>query len=266
MHSPYDDRQDSIARADLLAWGTVRAGLALTFVGSLLAFISLFVLAAVMLSVRARLQGGAALPVLVLMCASLGWVAGLILVVSGACMTSAAPQNSGAKGWGIGTCIFALLTLVLFAVVVLVGINVIEQREKQEKENNLILLGEPRLGPAREPFSPQEARLIVYGFEGTWLLGVICYWLCLRAIASHFRREGLAVGVLVYLIVNVLFTVGVNVMFHSDKPPVANLDQLQTLAWVILVGFVVLAVWGIVLVGVVRAALTEGLLGRRDRV
>jgi hypothetical protein len=260
MHSTHDDRLESIAREDLLAWGTVRAGLALTFIGSLLAFISFFVLIAVMLSVQARLQGGGALPVLVVMYASLGWVAGIILCFSGACMSSAAPQNSGAKGWGIGTCIFSLLSLALFAVVVLVAINVIEQREKQEKEKNLIVLGDPRLTPPREPFSPQEARLIGYGFQGTWHLGVICYVLFLRAIASHFRRDGLAVGVVVYLIVYVLFMAGVNVLAHSDKPPVANLEQLQTLAWVIAGGIVILAVWGIVLVGVVRAALTEGLV------
>jgi hypothetical protein len=259
MQPTYDDRLDPVSRQDLLAWGTVRSGLALTFIGSLLAFISLFVLVAVMLTVQARLQGGAALPVLVLMYASLGMVAGLILGISGACMTSAAPQNSGAKGWGIGTCIFALLTLALFAVVVVVAINVIEERDKDKKG---ILFADPRLTPPREPFSPQEARLIGYGFEGTYLLGVICYWLCLRAIASHFRRDGLAVGVVVYLIVYVLFTVGVNVLLHTDKPPVENLEQMKNLVWIILGGFVLLTIWGIVLIGVVRGALTQGVMGR----
>lgn len=250
----YPDDRNSIQREDLLAWGTVRAALALAFVGGLLTFISIFVIVAVTVSTGGQLQGRQALTAFVQMGCGLGLITGFVLAVAGACMMCAAPPEAGVKGWGIGTCVFVAIGLVLVSVLVIAKVNA----------------EGPRLGPdffaggnpgraANAPFGQQEAIVLGYASQGAYLLGVGCFLLCLRAIAQHFGRPGLAIGVVAYLLVYFLYAIGLNVLTHVQLG-VPNANQAELMMWIILGGGVMLGVWGIVLVGVVRSALTTGML------
>jgi hypothetical protein len=102
-------------------------------------------------------------------------------------------------------------------------------------------------------------RFIGYGFQGAYLLAVTCFLLCLRAIAKQFGREGLAVGISFYLLVYIAFMAGANVM-GRNLSSANDIQDVLRISAMILGGFVLVEIWGLVLLAMTRGALTEGIL------
>ena len=90
-------RDDSpIRRHDVLAWGTVRSGLGLTFFGGLLLFLCSLPLVVVQLTQEPELRKISFLVLVVVVLSLLGLLAGLSLIFTGVCMTTSAPASRSA--------------------------------------------------------------------------------------------------------------------------------------------------------------------------
>jgi hypothetical protein len=255
-----------LSRPDLLAWGTVRSGLAVTFAGGLMVFLSAGVLFVVDIASKGNLHGASMLTILIAVLSGLGVCAGMVLALVGACMGSAAPQESAVRSWGYASCAFAVLTVAAFVVL---AVAILDQqqieflRAQQDTPADL-------LGNAREPappkvdhqpaLGPEEITMVGYVLQGVFVLGACCYFLSLHALARHFRRDGLAVGVVCYLLFFLLFVAGMNVLAHTRAQGADDVERTKVAAWLVLGGTGILGAWGLVLVGMVRGTLTEGLL------
>jgi hypothetical protein len=214
-------------------------------------------------------EGGASMLALLVFFGSLcGMFAGMVLAVVGGCMGSAAPRDSKVRGWGIATCVFAVPALALTVVLLLGAFDaVLTEMVRQDREARI---GNPLGDDAEAPkertaaFTPDELRTCAYVLEAVGVLGVGCYLLCLQSIARHFKREGLAVGVICYLMFFLLFVAGLNVLAITrpgePQEGAASLDRIKMASWVFLACVGILGAWGLVVVGMVRGVMTQGLL------
>src|SRR5207248_8152092 len=85
------------SRRGLLGWGTVRAGLGVSFFGTLLAILCPVLIFIVSLTLKPH-QPPTVLQLVALLIFPLGWVGGGMLFVTGVCMGAAAPRGSGIRG------------------------------------------------------------------------------------------------------------------------------------------------------------------------
>jgi hypothetical protein len=244
----------SLNRTDLLAWGTVRTGLGLTFFGTLLTALCVGVLVVVALTNQPDVRK---VPVLMLVIGTLsllGVLAGLVLALGGACLTSAAPSGSGARGWGMAATVFAVASLVLGVVLGLVLLDA-EARHNAEARN---VLADSLKPPPDPPFSPEEQQMMKFGFQGTLGMAFLCYLLSLRRVASALKRRGLALGVVCYLLFCLACLAGVNVLVYGPRVPA--LENPELLVRVLLGGVALLFVWGLTTVALVRGSITRGIV------
>jgi hypothetical protein len=236
----------------VLGWGTVRAGLAQTVVGSLLlAFSGL-----VMYVIRITALDGHGTNMLIVVIAALcgvGTLAGFVAAVSGAFMGCAAPSESGARGWAVACTVLLTLFITLLAVVF------IAYRESEYALQGDIALG-PRLHSTAPAWQPNELQVVRYLMFASLPLAQLCYLLFLRAVASFFQRDALALGVVCYLAFNLLFTTGLVLLFSGVLDLGSLPIQGEGLAYLFIAVVVTLGVWGVVLVGQVRGAVTRGIL------
>jgi hypothetical protein len=102
--------------------------------------------------------------------------------------------------------------------------------------------------------------VVLYLTLGSLPLAQLCYLLFLRSVASVFQCSGLALGVVAYLAFNLLFTAGLFLLFTGTLERGSLPVQGEGLAYLFIAIVVTLGVWGVVLVGQVRGAVTRGLL------
>jgi hypothetical protein len=199
------------------------------------------------------------LTVLFLVMSGYGLLGGSFLVIVGACMTGAAPRESRAKRWGIGTGVFSLLTMIVAVVWVIASLDALQRQGKGIAPVDQF--GQPiPLAPVMgTTFTPQEVQLIGFAFQGTYLLAVCCFLLCQRAIAKQFGRDGLAVGISFYLLVYVVFFAAMNVLGQT-APAAREIQDIQRALAITLGGYLALEIWGLIVLAMTRGALTKGLL------
>jgi hypothetical protein len=254
-------------RTDLPSWGTVRAGMALSFFGTLLTLLGpiLFV---VILRALSRETTPSVLVLLLLVCSVLALFVGVTLYAAGACMLSAAPPGTGVRGWGVAVCFLAPVSLLLVLTLLLAGtVSLATEHERhrlQLKEEIALLDGRtrPDVKLPEAAFSMDELKLMVAGFEGLCLLTLICHLLGLRGVARHFGRRGLGVAAGCFLLLSLCLIGGVNVQALrdlKDLPVEKAQEALQKLGLLFIGGLVFLKLWFLVLVGLVRRAVTEGM-------
>src|SRR5256885_7171012 len=106
-------------RADLLGWGTVRAGLGVSFFGTLLAILCPILIFIVSLTLKPA-EPPTVLQLVALYTFPLGWVGGGMLFITGICMGAAAPRASGIRGWSLGACFLGVLSVVVLVLVFVV--------------------------------------------------------------------------------------------------------------------------------------------------
>ncbi len=254
-------------RADVLGWGTIRAGLALSFFGTLLTLLSPLLLTVVGLLVQ---EGGtvSVLTAVVIGCGVMGGLTGIVLFVVGACMGCAAPRGSGGRGWGVGACLFGPITLVLLVLLALVGydfaINVLEELEMERLQaaaetRAAIEGGEVQAADVSKNWKPAfdhgERQGIALTFGGAALLTLICHLMTMRAAAARFGRRDLGLGVVCFLLFTVVYLVGLGVIGFRQQ----NVSELNLIVGAGIGGFVLLQVWFLVLTAIVRRAISHGL-------
>ncbi len=249
-------------RPDVLAWGSVRAGLSLTFLGVLLTLLCPLVFAVIVWALADE-KRPSVLALVALGSSVLGLFAGMVLFIAGAGMGCAAPRESGARGWGVGACVCGPLTLVILVLLGMIGLDRLnqhfaeEQRLRQEAE--LALRPDVKRETISLPvtaFNDGEQQAIVCSFQGMCWLTLACHLLTLRASMASFGRRGLRMGVTCFLLFSLLYLGGVNVLSRERE---WDEGRLKMLGGLLLGGFVVLQVWYLALAGLARAALTAGL-------
>ena len=246
-----EEEEPAITRS-VLGWGTVRAGLAQTVVGSILFAFSLLV----MYVIRITALDGHGTNMLIVVIGSLcgvGALAGFLAAVAGSFMGCAAPSESGARGWAIAYTVLVTLFITLAAV------QFIAQREADYTFQREIGFGQ-RIGHTTPAWRPDELQIVRYLLIGSLPLAQLCYLLFLRSVASFFQRSALALGVICYLAFNLLFTAGLFLMFTGTLDSGSLPVQGEGLAYLLIAVVVSLGVWGVVLVGQVRGAISRGLL------
>lgn len=267
-----EEGDDPVVPREVLGWGTVRAGLALTVVGSILFFACAFVLFTVkgvavpqaVPSVEHAQRGGLvgeraetnALTVVVGFLGSLGLVAALVLVLAGMCMGCAAPEDSGARGWAIG--VSALLALSIVLTVVL-AVAATEIHRAQVENLDRVMSGRPPV-PTVPTWGPYEVRLLLYGLCAAAVAAAVFYLLFLRGVARHFHRDSLALGVGCFLAFFGLFCAGVLLLATQTVEVKLRPAGGESMLWVVLGALATVSVWFVVLVGMVRGAVTRGIL------
>lgn len=239
----------------VIAWGSVRAGLGQTVVGAIISSLSLLVF--YVINITAVEGGGtSALPVTVGLACGVIAVVGIIVALAGMFLGCAAPADSGARGWAFATSTLLVLVCVLGAVF-FVGFRELQKRERAV-EQTLLVGAQPHLGaPA---WTPDEVQRVLYFACGAFVLAVVCYLLFLRAVAAFFHRNGLALGVVCYLVFLLLSLAGLLVLVTGALDPGALPVGGTYLPYLFIAVGVTLGVWGVVLVGMVRGAVTQGML------
>jgi uncharacterized membrane protein YidH (DUF202 family) len=265
--TPRPDRSVPLAppvsgRIDSLGWGTVRAGLALVVFGTMLASISLFLVILVAASTQGVRGGWGSGLELVPMMGGLASMTGVVLAVAGMCMGSAAPSPSGARGYGVAVCI----GLGLFSVlgVINVGQWSVEQREAQRRLETERLeamrWGRMTRDESLDSSRPtKQIQVVSYLALGVAIGVTICYLLFLSATARALGRHALARGVRIYLVVHICFSLVVLIMTWAS-PNTGFLGEREYILWGILGGGVALTPWYLLLVGMVRGAVTRRIL------
>ncbi len=181
------------------AWLRVQGALTVLHVGVILGFVGGLVLAvgfAVPLLEQAGRRGGAPgspvapavgpLLTLAALAVLVGWVVRLV----GQCLACAVPEESGGRGWAVGSVVCGLASLLagVLAVVVLVFAVVGALGDVHHPE----ILPGPEGGPGRSPLLPVVAVVLLVGSGLAALAEVVCVALFLRAVAGHFGAKPLA--------------------------------------------------------------------------
>ena len=250
--APRVEEEEAGVSRSVLGWGTVRAGLGQTVVGAILSALGLLVAYAV--GMTATDGGGtSALPVVVLFLALTTAGVGVIVALAGAFLGCAAPQESGARGWAVACSVLLALTFVS-GVVFRLG-----TQERADAVQRDIRFGQ-RVDRVAPIWGPEELRAIFYLGCGGFLLAQVCYLLFLRAVASFFNRDALALGVACYLAFSLLLSAG-TVLFLTGTLEAGSLPvRGVSLLYVLIAVTVTMSVWGVVLVGQVRGAVTRGIV------
>ncbi|MBI1915233.1 MAG: hypothetical protein HYS12_10920 [Planctomycetes bacterium] len=245
------------SRSALMAWGTVRAGLGLTFYGILLFCLCVLLLGVVGVTAEGQ-QSTSALAVVAVFLSTLGLFAAVALALAGGCMSCAAPGKSGAKGWAWGVCAFLVASLVLGTVIL---VTRADSLRLDQENTGRIFRGESTLSSV---WGAGETQALRHAFYASMALCNICYLLFLRRVAHSFRRRALALGIVGFLGLLVLFVASLVVLTHEEIPlPVtlpATLPSGEQLLKMILAGVAILGACYVVLIGRARRAVTRGIL------
>jgi hypothetical protein len=252
-------------RPDLLGWGTVRAGLGVSFFGTLLTLLCPILIFFVGWTLRGQ-QHPSVLHAVALITFTLGWLGGGMLFITGVCMGAAAPPGSGTRGWSICACFVGPISVValgLLAVLLTVAdIRLDMENERAAHEVDRILLPQeakrPLPGMPDAVFGPKETKIIVLVFEGVFLLTLLFHLLALRGIASAFHRSNLSVAVICFMLSSIAWVSGLNVLGLREEE--LSPRKLQQLILLLLAGLGVLKLWYLVMAALVRRAIGEGLL------
>jgi hypothetical protein len=240
-----------------MAWGTVRAGLGLTFYGMLLFCLCVLLLGVVGLTAEGQ-QSTSALAVVAVFLSAVGLFAAVALAVAGGCMSCAAPGKSGAKGWAWGVCAFLVASLVLGAVTLVTRADSL----RLEQENiGRIFRGEPALDSV---WGAGETQVLRHAFYASLALCNLCYLLFLRRVASSFRRKALALGIVGFLGLLLVFVTSLVVLTHEEIrlpfPLPFVLPSGEMFLKMILAAVAALGTGYVVLIGRARRAITRGIL------
>lgn len=250
----FEEEEPGVSRS-VLGWGTVRAGLGQTVVGAIICSLSLLVLYVVRMT-AVEGQGTSALPVIVLwFCAGSAAVAAVVML-AGVFLGCAAPAESGARAWAF--CASALLILVF----ILGGVFTLGRRQLEERQaaiEDRAIFVDARPTPVASSWTADEVRMVAYFAGAASVLTQFCYLLFLRAVASFFQRGALALGIVCYLVFNLLFLAGFVLMATGTVDP-DYLPQGTGLLSLFIAIAVALGVWGVVLIGQARGAVTRGIL------
>jgi hypothetical protein len=247
-HDDDDQMMDEEELRELLGWGNVRAGLALTFFGGLLFGLCLLLFVSLQLTTDpSRGYGASGLAASVGYFSVLGIVAGGVLLAAGGCMGCGAPVDSGVRGWGVAYSVCLALVLVLGTV-----LFVALQSSRADPYASGPMRG--RVG-----WTADEVRGLGYTLYALAVVVAVFYLLMLRAAARFFGRDGLAVGVIVYLVVVVLALAGFLYFLHNP-PRARGYGSNEVYLFGAGAVFIVLFVWGLLVVGYTRAAITNGIL------
>jgi hypothetical protein len=241
----------------LMGWCTVRAGLGLTFYGTLLFCLCVLLLGVVGITAEGQ-QSTSALAVVAVVLSAAGLFAAVALAIAGGCMTCAAPGKSGAKGWAWGVCAFLVASLVLGAVTLVTRADAL----RVEQENTArIFRGESTL---ESVWGEGETQALRHAFYASVALCNICYLLFLRRVAASFRRRLLALGIACFLGLFILSVASFVVLTHEEiRLPVELpfvLPSGEVLLKMILAGVAALGACYVVLIGRARRAVTRGIL------
>jgi hypothetical protein len=249
---PYEpDDRPSGSRELAPSWGTVRAGLTVLNTGLIIFLVALviYILCFVMLLATARGGGGGrgleAIVVAVSFVLGLSALALIILWFVGVGMCCASPSESGGKGLAVGSLICSVLSIVIAvgALVVLIA-----------------LASGPRGGRAQEAIMT----LIIFGVAWiTSFVGFILFLFFMRAVAVFFGNNGLAMSIIAYFIVLMLFVVGgIALAFlmgaagvESLLPRGANAAGAMLFPIVSIVGELLMLAWLTYLVGATRSSI-----------
>jgi hypothetical protein len=251
--TPARGEPSSSTPSTVLAWGTVRAGLGLTFFGALLFCLCVLLLYVIGITVDTR-RGTSALAVVAafLSVGGLGVAACLALV--GGCLGCAAPRSSGARGWALGVCAFLAASVVLGVVNLVAGID---HRRVEEENTVRILRGDPL---AVSSWGAEESLSLRYGFYAAVALGLVCYLFFLFRVANSFRRRFLSAGVVLFLLVAGLFASGLVAVNSEAFLLPFEIPAGEEFLKLVLGGVAALAGCYVLLVGLTRHAITRGLL------
>ncbi len=218
--------------AEVFGWGTVRTGLGLVFVGTvvLLAAGTALLLSSLLVW-GAPFDAGVALAFGLIVA---GLFVGVVLAVSGGCMGVAAPAPSGARGWAVCYCV------AVAAVVVLLTASALSAAGP----------------PARETLL---ARLLWAGRHAVMATMTVCFMNFLGAVALALGDEALARGARGYAAAAILFQAlwAAAEAFGGQPGP----DDLAAVVLVFLALALVLGVWFLGLVHQAWAAVTRGMAG-----
>src|SRR5207248_6639881 len=129
----------------------------------------------------------------------------------------AAPRGSGARRWAVGFAVCGGLAFVAFLLLVIARADA-GARERAEVESAL------RGGPAAAApaWGDGELKATVYLLGGLTVLAHACYLLFLRRVAAHFGRDGLAAGVVSYLVLTLLLGAGLLLVLAGVARPGAG--------------------------------------------
>jgi hypothetical protein len=252
-------------RPGLLGWGTVRAGLGVSFFGTLLAILCPILIFITSLTLKPH-QDPTVLQLVALLTFPLGWVGGGMLFVTGICMGAAAPRGSGIRGWSLSACFLGVLSVVILVLVFVVfSIEVLRYGEEMGRGNQEAAqaLQPPETKKSLPPlpipvFESGEKKIIVLVFEVVCLLTLLCHLLALRGIASYFQRSSLSVAVICFMLSSIMWVAGLNVIGLREEELSAR--TLESVIMLLLGGLAVLQLWYLALAALVRRAIGEGLL------
>jgi hypothetical protein len=246
------------------SWGTARAGLAVVNIG-LIIFLVAFVIFVLTwgLLIWTAARGGVggrgadnlgAVAIAVFIVFILAALADLILWFVGVGMCCATPSGSAAKGLAVGSLICSVLFVVLLLAVVVFAIA---------------------LGPRRIQGDDIVLKVIGWADNIVFLVAGVLFLFYLRAVASYFGNNGLAVNIIVFFIVTLLFVVGTTIANFLSPAIVqnlfargANVQALATVALIVAIAILVVAIlllaWLTYLVGATRSSIpTPRPYGRR---
>jgi hypothetical protein len=253
--TPHLGEETAGVTPSILGWGTVRAGLGQIVVGAIISSLSALVAYAVKMT-AVEGEGTSALPVVVLwFCLGSGLV-GVVVMLAGVFLGCGVPEESGARLWAFTASALLILVFILGGIFLL---GELQLRERQEAVERNIFVGS-RPAPVAPTWTPDEVKMVAYFGCAAVVLAQVCYLLFLRAVASFFHRDGLALGIVCYLVFNLLVLAGLLLMatgaLDLGSLPIRGMGPLYLF---IALG-VTLGVWGVLLVGQVRGAVTRGML------
>jgi hypothetical protein len=238
-----------------MAWGTVRAALALTFAGMILFLCSGLLIFAIVVSAASKWEASE-FSLILLGLSSLGLLGGAFLICIGMSMSIAAPEV-GARGWGIGVCICIALSLAL----VLPGLVMsLQAQAKRERGSGIPAQERPRTSQPSTSAATGPG-LLTYALWSVASIGGVFYVLFLSSVARCFGRRRLSEGLLIYLGFS-LVGMGLPLLLFRGASPLVALatTEGQVLIWILGGYLVFLWVWFLLLVALVRGAITDGLL------
>ena len=251
----------AVARSkSLLGWGTVRAGLALVFVGVLLLVLGWGLLEVFVLEAKASTvkELGTGKKLLLTLSPLLMQIGG-ILLAAGMCMGCAAPSDPGPRGWAIGISICVALLVLNFLLK-----NTFELENARVERENYARTRAPanREAPPKQkevPYGEGTMKALGYALEGTvWLAGIL-FLLFLRGTGTTLHSSGVATNAVVYLVAFVV--VGATSVLIRVAAASRSLSSgaLEALSWVKVGAVVLMAAWLLAVVGLARGTVTRAL-------
>jgi hypothetical protein len=225
----------SVASADqMLAWASVRTSLTVFATGWILVHVASFFVTLLREGINRQGPGATGLLFLQLL-AYLALGTGLVLYVTGMCMSVAAPGEADLKGRARG--IVACLCASLLAF--------------------LVFFQQPRA-------AAEDYRKIMLGlFAGAAFLAKLLYTRFLRGLAQHFELPRVAAAAEAYFCCEVLFFLWALVLLIQGPGQAAQAAPLELLRqdWLALLASGALCVWFAGMILTVRTAMTQTLTG-----